>query len=790
MGDYQRQRDVASSPRGKGSRWTVRLFRRERSSSPAPPAAAAGGLRRSLSAGRPRSNCHGNDVPPPSSISMSRRAPSVPNRAAYRPPPTPPPPLLSNSSKNAQTVELTAVRRRDSRSPIVGVDSDPRSLNKTASLFDSISASLSDHEAENRSIHNNNSSSGSRNNNGSNVGQTASLRTTPSDEARRDGPGGISAPLSLSQVDAAVYDVICSPANEDGDAAPASTLADVENAGSRGMSSDLGEGGEILASRLRGYSLSAESGSVSLTADFDGATADGSVATNSILDPGWGGGGGGGRVRPGRHHSARSSGVSGHGRKRSGRRRKGSKREGEPAEEKLDTWSGVFLPCLAQIVGVIFFLRLPTITGQAGTVGATLIVFTCVFSTFVTSLSLSAIASNGTIQAGGPYYIISRTLGVEIGGALGILFYLGTTLGASMHVMGAVETMTHRKKHAYQNDNLGLFLTLLDSCPPQVWSLLLMFVIARIVSVGSRYVTGAANFFLTTVGLSIVSILLGTILFAFGFYDGSLSNEEREFNDNLMPNYRPDPKTGVTPTFWGLVAIFYPATTGIMAGTNRSSKLATPNQSIPIGTIGAIAVTTALYLFQVWLLGSVVSNEILIYNKLVLTAVAFPSRIVAKLGMVTSCVGAALQCMAGAPQLLGAIAADDAIPFLKFLTRKKRRRGDGGGAKGTDGNVPAPPYMFQSGGSLLGLAPLGESTSLDQGDGDRSEASEKSADIEFENSKRAVWFTWAIASLGTLLGNIDHITPILTMFYLMMYGGINLCCFLLAWVDSPGFRPQ
>jgi len=115
-------------------------------------------------------------------------------------------------------------------------------------------------------------------------------------------------------------------------------------------------------------------------------------------------------------------------------------------DDKLDTYSGVFLPCLAQIVGVIFFLRLPTITGQAGTIYATLIILCCVFSTFLTSLSLSAIASNGTIQAGGPYYIISRTLGVEIGGALGILFYLGTTLGASMHVMGAIETIVHRKE--------------------------------------------------------------------------------------------------------------------------------------------------------------------------------------------------------------------------------------------------------------------------------------------------------------------------------------------------------
>ena len=327
-------------------------------------------------------------------------------------------------------------------------------------------------------------------------------------------------------------------------------------------------------------------------------------------------------------------------------------------EEKLDTYSGVFLPCLAQIVGVIFFLRLPTITGQAGTIGTTLIVLICVISTFVTSLSLSAIASNGTIQAGGPYYIISRTLGVEIGGALGILFYLGTTLGASMHVMGAVETLTHRKKYAYQNNSLGFLFRFLDSCPTQVWSLLLMFIIARIVSVGSKYVTSAANFFLATVGLSIVSILLGTIFFAFGLYDGSLSEDERAFNDNLYMNYSPDPKTGVTPTFWGLVAIFYPATTGILAGTNRSSKLATPNKSIPIGTIGAIGVTTVLYLFQVWLIGSVVNHETLIFNKLVLASVAFPSPLMAKVGMVTSCVGAALQCMAGAPQLLGAIAAD------------------------------------------------------------------------------------------------------------------------------------
>jgi potassium/chloride transporter 4/5/6 len=461
-------------------------------------------------------------------------------------------------------------------------------------------------------------------------------------------------------------------------------------------------------------------------------------------------------------------------------------------EEKLDTYNGVFLPCLAQIVGVIFFLRLPTITGQAGTLHTTLIIGICVLSTFVTSLSLSAIASNGTIQAGGPYYIISRTLGVEIGGALGILFYLGTTLGASMHVMGAVETMTHSRHHGkpYMLDNFGIFLSIVDTVPSQVWSLLVMFAIAMIVSVGSKYVTRAANFFLGAVGLSIVSIMVGAVLFALGVYDGSLSEEDRVMNDNLHPNYRPDSNTGVTPTFWDLVALFYPATTGILAGTNRSSKLATPNRSIPKGTIGAIGVTTLLYLFQVWLLGSVLSNEILIYNKLVVASLAFPSPVVAKVGVVTACIGAALQCMAGGPQLLGAIAADDAIPFLKFLTRKKRRRNDLINKATNNNNTMKGIEVVELEGGIglrRSLDNNNKSLPLNVDFDIESEASEK---VEAENSKRAVWFSWGIASLGTLLGNINHITPILTMFYLIMYGGINFCCFLLAWVDSPGFRPQ
>ncbi|VDN34693.1 unnamed protein product [Cylicostephanus goldi] len=87
---------------------------------------------------------------------------------------------------------------------------------------------------------------------------------------------------------------------------------------------------------------------------------------------------------------------------------------------------GVFFPCIQNIFGVLFFIRMTWIVGTAGI-------------TFLTAISLSAIATNGVVSGGGPYYMISRNLGPELGGAVGILFYLGTTIAASMYLTGAVE---------------------------------------------------------------------------------------------------------------------------------------------------------------------------------------------------------------------------------------------------------------------------------------------------------------------------------------------------------------
>lgn len=383
---------------------------------------------------------------------------------------------------------------------------------------------------------------------------------------------------------------------------------------------------------------------------------------------------------------------------------------------KLGTLNGVFLPCISNILGVILFLRLTNITGQAGCIFTTLIVLISTLSTFLTTLSLSAIATNGEIQAGGPYYVISRTLGIEIGGPLGLLFYLGTTLATTIYVLGAVEALQR---------------TIIWRFDARWASLVLMWGVAAVVSVGVKYVNMASNIFLGLVMVSIICMTVGCVLFATGSYQGLLQPEDRQLMDNLWPHYQPDPVTEETPNFWRLLAIFYPSVTGIMAGCNRSAVLENPAKSIPRGTLGAIGFTTSIYLLVVWLYGSVMANALLIQDKFVVAAVAWPLEEIVAVGVIFSSIGAALQTCAGAPIVLAAIALDDVLPFLAWLK------------------------------------PL---TSEDE-------------------PYRAIWFTWLLASVPALTGNLDRITPLVTMFFLLMYSGVNLSCFLLGFLKTPGFRP-
>ncbi|XP_078120934.1 solute carrier family 12 member 7-like isoform X2 [Sander vitreus] len=176
---------------------------------------------------------------------------------------------------------------------------------------------------------------------------------------------------------------------------------------------------------------------------------------------------------------------------------------------QMGTFIGVYLPCMQNILGVILFLRLTWIVGTAGILGSFAIVSICCICTLLTAISMSAIATNGVVPAGGSYYMISRSLGPEFGGAVGLCFYLGTTFAGSMYILGTIEilltyivptaTVFKESQNAAMLNNMRVYGT---CC------LLLM---ALVVFVGVKYVNKLALVFLACVFLSILATYAGVI---------------------------------------------------------------------------------------------------------------------------------------------------------------------------------------------------------------------------------------------------------------------------------------
>ncbi|CBJ29869.1 conserved unknown protein [Ectocarpus siliculosus] len=168
-------------------------------------------------------------------------------------------------------------------------------------------------------------------------------------------------------------------------------------------------------------------------------------------------------------------------------------------------------------------------------------------------------------------------------------------------------------------------------------------------------------------------------------------------------------------------------------GHNSDSGIpqADPGRSIPKGTLAAIATVTATYVVFVLMFGTILSNEVLIAEKLVASRVAWPTHYLVSVGIVFSSLGAAMQCLVGSSRLVAAIANDHTIPLLRPF-------------------APKPD----------------------------------------EEPNKAVYLVWVLASLPCLAGNLDYITPVMTMFFLLMYACVNLSCFVLSILQSPGFRPK
>lgn len=305
-----------------------------------------------------------------------------------------------------------------------------------------------------------------------------------------------------------------------------------------------------------------------------------------------------------------------------------------PAAARFGAFGGVFTPCTLTILGVIMFLRFGHVVGQAGILHALAIVLAAEAITVLTSLSLSAIATNTRVRGGGAYYLISRSLGVEFGGAIGVVFFLAQAISVALYVIGFSEA----------------FVDVLGPNPPSLTTVATVVNVAAFVCVfiGAGWAIKIQNFILVILGLSLVSFYTG----ALGAFD--LATLEA----NLLPHYTEG------QSFFTMFALFFPAVTGIMAGANMSGDLKDPARAIPLGTLAAVGVTALIYLTEGFLLGCARAYPDLIANNLVVKDIAW-SPLLITAGIFAATLSSALGSMMGAPRILQAFGRDGVFPWLK-----------------------------------------------------------------------------------------------------------------------------
>ncbi len=379
------------------------------------------------------------------------------------------------------------------------------------------------------------------------------------------------------------------------------------------------------------------------------------------------------------------------------------KKEQAPKPQLFGTFGGVFTPTFLTILGVIMYLREGWVVGNAGLLGAWLIILLSFSITGFTAFSLASIVTNVRIGAGGAFNIISQSLGLEVGGSIGIPLYLAQALAVSMYIFG------------FRAGWQWIFPThpalLIDLATFSI-----LFVIA-FVSAGLAF--RLQYFILAVILISLVSVVWSA-------FQGSMQHPVQWLGD--FPGSVEQGFAGVG--FWAVFAVFFPASTGIMAGANMSGELKNPRKSIPIGTLSAIGGSLLIYLgLAYWLARSATPDELLGNYTVMIDKAAWGPAILA--GLLGATFSSALSSLVGAPRILQALGQHNIVPASDWLT-KKTARGE-----------PRNALL------LTGLLVLG----------------------------------------ALMLRNLNAVAPLITLFFLITYGMINVVVFIEQSMKLVSFRP-
>lgn len=283
---------------------------------------------------------------------------------------------------------------------------------------------------------------------------------------------------------------------------------------------------------------------------------------------------------------------------------------------------------------------------------------------FVTTLSLSAIASNGEVKGGGAYYLISRSLGPEFGGSIGVLFYLAQVLNTALNVVGLIDCLKL---------NLGALI------PRGYWEGYLMETCALLFCTilclaGSSIFSKASNGLLVILVISTISIPVSAIVRQ-PFKHPELGVDFTGMStQTLMSNLYPAgrPYFSGPETFRELFGVLFPATSGIFAGASMSGDLSNPSKAIPKGTLWAMLSTLVLYLLVIVSMASSVTHQSFLHHTNILSTVSVWSPLILA-GECATTFFSALMGLVGSAKLLQALARDKLLPGLSTFGHGTKR---------------------------------------------------------------------------------------------------------------------
>ena len=318
-----------------------------------------------------------------------------------------------------------------------------------------------------------------------------------------------------------------------------------------------------------------------------------------------------------------------------------------PKLKKFGMMQGVFIPTLLTILGVIMYLREGAVVGNAGLFGSWIIISIAFIITTSTALSMSSITTNIRIGAGGAYSIISQSLGLEVGGSIGIPFYLSQGLATAMYIFG------------FREGWLNIF--------PNHPAILVDFLTFGVLF-GIAFISANLAFRIQYLILAIIIVSLVCIF-------GTFYTIGPQHSPTLWGSYPGFPETNFRGTsFWFIFALFFPAATGIMAGANMSGELKNPRRSIPIGSLSAIAISYVIYMALAYWFATIATPEELVgnYNVAIDYSLWKPAIIAGLLGATFS---SGLSSIVGAPRILQALAEHKVI-FGENRLAKKSKNGE------------------------------------------------------------------------------------------------------------------